>query len=251
MQVSRPVRVSRAALAALALIALALSGCESTQEKSARLEAAAKREKAEHPALAQKGLSIAHASTQVHIVEATVVHDSEGAAAAVTVTNTASHALSSVPIAITVRGASGQTVYQNNAPGLEAGLTSISSLPAHSSLTWVDDQVPTAGNPVSVSATAGEAPATSGPEPHIAVQNTRLLEASTGEVSGTVHNGSSAVQRQLVVYVVARRGGKIVAAGRAALAEVAAGASVPFHAFLVGSPAGGKLEASAPPSTFG
>jgi len=35
------------------------------------------------------------------------------------------------------------------------------------------------------------------------------------------------------------------------LAEVAAGASVPFHAFLVGSPAGARLEASAPASTFG
>jgi hypothetical protein len=243
--------VSRAAPAALALIALALGGCESTQEKSAHLEAVAKREKAEHPELAQKGLSIAHASALVHVVEATVVHDSEGAAAAVTVTNASSRALGSVPIAITVRGASGQTVYQNNAPGLEAALTQIASLPAHGTLTWVDDQVPTAGNPASVSATAGEAPAASGPEPRIAVQNTRLLEASTGEVSGTVRNGSSAVQRQLVVYVVARRGGKIVAAGRAALAEVAAGASVPFHAFLVGSPAGARLEASAPATTFG
>ncbi len=232
--------------ATLVLVALALSGCETTQEESAKLEKTAK-----HFALARRGLTIAHASTQVHVLGATVVHSSEGAAAAVTVTNTSSHALRSVPIAITVRSASGQRVYQNNAPGLEAGLTSISSLPAHDTVTWVDDQVPTTGGPASVSAIAGVAPAGSGPEPQIEVQGVHLAEAATGEISGTVRNRSNVTQQHLVVYALARRAGMIVAAGRAVLAEVAAGASVPFQAFLVGAPAGAKLEASAPASTPG
>jgi hypothetical protein len=240
-------------LTALALAGLvaALSGCESTQEESAHLEAAAKREKAEHPTEVQKGLSIARVSTQVRVVSATVVHDSEGAAAAVTVVNDSSHALSAVPIEIAVRGASGQTVYENNTPGLEASLTELSRLPAHATLTWVDDQVSTTGGPASVSATVGEAPAASGPEPRIEVQGTHLAEASTGEVSGTVHNGSNAAQHQLVVYVVARRGGQVVAAGRAIVAELAAGASASFHAFLIGATAGAALEASAPASAAG
>jgi hypothetical protein len=233
------------------LVALVLSGCESTQEKSAHLEAVARREKTAHPALAQKGLSIAHASTRVHIVEATVVHDAEGAAAAVTVTNAASRALGTVPIAITVRSAGGQTLYQNNAPGLEAALTQISSLPAHGSVTWVDDQVPSAGAPASVSAIVGEAAPASGPEPRIEVAGAHLAEASTGETAGTVRNRSSIAQQKLIVYVTARRGGRVVAAGRAVLAEVAAGASVPFEAFLIGSTAGARLQASAPASTFG
>jgi len=232
--------------AALLLAALALSGCGTTQEESAKLEKTAK-----HFALAHKGLTIARASTQVHVLEATVVHDSEGAAAAVTVRNASSHTLRSVPTAITVRSAGGQTLYQNNAPGLEAALTQISSLPAHGTVTWVDDQVPTAGGPASVSAIAGEVPPASGPEPRVEVQGAHLAEASTGEVSGTVRNSSSVAQQRLVVYVPARRGGKIVAAGRAILGEVAAGAPVPFHAFLVSSPAGAQLEASAPASTFG
>jgi hypothetical protein len=46
------------------------------------------------------------------------------------------------------------------------------------------------------------------------------------------------------------QGGRIVAAGRAVLPEVAAGASVPFQAFLVGAATGARLEASAPPTTF-
>jgi hypothetical protein len=241
-------RSAALALAALTL-ALALSGCETTQEQSAKLEKTAK-----HFALSHRGLTIAHVSTQVHVLGATVMHDSEGAAAAVTVSNVSAHALRSVPLAITVRSASGQTVYQNNAPGLEAGLTSISSLPAHGTVTWVDDQVPASGGPASVSAIAGEAQAASGPEPRIEVQGLHLAEAATGEASGTVRNRSIVAQQHLVVYVVARRGGTIVAAGRAVLAEVAAGASgasVPFQVFLVGTPAGARLEASAPASTPG
>ncbi len=232
--------------AALVLAALALSGCETTQEESAKLEKTAK-----HFALAHKGLTIARASTQVQVLGAGVVHSTEGAAAAVTVRNSSSHTLDAVPIAITVKNVHGQTLYQNNAPGLEAGLTSISSLPAHGTVTWVDDQVPSSGQPVSVSAIVGETPAASGPEPRIEIVGTHLAEASTGEVAGTVHNGSSVAQQKLVVYVVARRAGAIVAAGRAVLAEVATGASVPFQAFLVGAPAGARLEASAPASTFG
>jgi hypothetical protein len=227
-------------------LALALSGCESTQEESAKLEKSAK-----HVTLSHAGLSIAHASTQVQVLDATVMHDSEGAAAAVSVRNSSSHTLSSVPIAITVKSASGQTLYQNNAPGLEAGLVQISSLPAHGSLTWVDDQVPASGTPASVTAVVGEAPVASGPEPQIEVQGAHLAEASTGETAGTVRNRSGVTQQKLVVYVTARRGGRIVAAGRAVLAEVAAGASVPFEAFLVGSTAGAQLQASAPASTFG
>ena len=233
------------ALAALAL-ALTLSGCETTQEESAKREKTAK-----HFTLAHRGLTIAHASTRVHVSAATVVHSSEGAAAVVTVTNTSAHALRSVPIAITVRNSGGQTVYQNNAAGLEAGLTSISSLPAHGTVTWVDDQVPTAGGPASVSAIAGEAQAAGGPEPRIEVQGLHLAEAATGEASGTVRNRSGVTQQHLVVYVTAHREGMILAAGRAVLGEVAAGASVPFQAFLLGAPAGAKLEASASASTPG
>jgi hypothetical protein len=234
----------------LVLVALALSGCETTAEESAKIEAKDKREQAEHPTLAPTGLSIAHASTRLRVLDTTVVRDSESAAAAVTVSNTTSHTLSSVPIAITVKNAHGQTLYQNNAPGLEAGLTQISSLPPHGSITWVDDQVPPSGEPASVSALVGEAPAVSGPAPRIEAEGLRLGEASPGETSGTVRNRSNVTQQHLIVYVLARRAGGIVAAGRAVLAEVAPGASVPFQAFLVGTPAGATLQASAPASTF-
>jgi hypothetical protein len=240
-----------AALALVAPVAPALSGCETTAEESAKLEVKAKREKALHPTLAQKGLSITHPSTQVQVLDATAVHSSEGAAAVVTVHNTSAQALRSVPIAITVKSATGQTLYQNNAPGLETALTQISSLPAHGSLTWVDDQVPSAGIPASVTATVGQAPSASGSQPRIEVEGPHPGEEASDEATGNVRNGSNVTQQKLVVYVIARHAGRIVAAGRAILPEAAAGAPVPFHAFLVGSMAGARLEARAPATTFG
>lgn len=243
------------ALVAPALVALALavtlSGCESTQERSAKLEARAKREKVRHPATGQQGLSIAHRSTKAKVLEAVVLHSSEGAAVAVTVQNTSGQSLASVPIAIDVKSASNRTLYQNDAAGLEASLTEIASLPAHEAVTWVDDQIPASGQPVSVRATIGEASVSNKPAPPLQTSGVHLAEASTSEVAGAVHNGSTTGQQHLVVYVTARRSGRIVAAGRAVIAEAPAGAKTPFQVFLIGNPAGAQLQASAPATTPG
>jgi hypothetical protein len=131
--------------AALALVALALTGCETTAEKSARLERQAKL--AGNGSLAQKGLSITRASSVVSVVSTAVVHSSEGAVAVVTLRNSSAHALRTVPIAIAVTDPGGRTLFQNDAPGLQASLVSVASLPAHGVLTWVDDQVPANGAP--------------------------------------------------------------------------------------------------------
>jgi len=237
----------RVAAAAGLLALLALSGCESTQEKSAQLE-----KSAHHTRLAERGLSIVKQSTDVSVLGAVLVHGAEGAAAVVTLRNDSAHALRDVPIAITVKDAHGNTVFQNNAPGLEAALTSLGSLPAHGLATWVDDQVPASGAPASVSAIAGVSPAVNGALPEIEVTGVRPSEESgSATAAGTVRNRSTVAQQSLVVYVVARRAGRVVAAGRAILPEAAPGAAVPFQAFLVGSSAGTKLEASAPASTPG
>jgi hypothetical protein len=237
---------------ALALCALALGGCESSQEKSARIEKQVKLAEARHPVSVVRGLSIAHASTQVKVLATQVLHSSEGAAAVVTVRNASAHALRDVPIAITVRDAAGHTLFQNNAPGLEAGLTSIPLLAAHAQFTWVDDQVQVTGVPTGVSALVGEAPTASASVPRIDLSGVHPTEEAGGAgATGTVHNASGVAQRNLVVYVVARRGGQIVAAGRAVLSEVAARSSSSFQVLFIGSPRGGaKLEVSAPPSTL-
>jgi hypothetical protein len=242
----------RVRCAALGLVALVLTGCQTTAEKSAKLEQKAKREQAQHPTLAQKGLSIARASTKVKVVSAAVIRSSEGAAAVVTLRNVTSSTLREVPIAITVTDAHGRTVFQNNAPDLEAALVSLPSLAARGEVAWVDDQLPASGEPAAVSARVGEGSSGAQSLPSVTIAGTHLIEDPTNGAgaAGTVRNRSSIAQRNLVVFAVARQAGRIVAAGRAVVPELTARAATPFQLFFVGDPRGARLQISAPPTTF-
>jgi hypothetical protein len=237
-------------LAALALAAVALTGCETSAQKSAKLEREAKAHLAAQPV--QKGLQITRPSTLVKVLQAQIVRGSEGSAAVVTLLNSSATALREVPIELTARDAHGATVYTNTAPGLARSLTSIALLAPHSELTWVDDQIPPAGAPASVLARVGQAPAAGGPIPALLAQGTHLFEDPTNGVGaeGTLVNRSGVEQRDLVIYVTATRGASIVAAGRAVLPGAAPGASTRFQAFLIGDPHGARLRATAPPSTL-
>jgi hypothetical protein len=232
-------------------MALALGGCESSQEKSAQIEKQVKLARAKNPAQTSEGLSIAHASHAVQVVATQALHTSEGTAVAVTLRNVSTHALRDVPIAITVKGTGGSTLYQNNATGLEAALTAVPLLAAGQQFTWIDDQVQAAEAPASVSAVVGEAPQAPTTVPKVVLTGVHANdESGASGVAGTVHNDTAVAQRELVVYGIARHSGRIVAAGRAVLSEVAAHGSSPFQVLFIGSAAGAHVEASAPASTF-
>jgi hypothetical protein len=233
---------------ALALLAVIFSGCETNAERSAKLA-----KLVHHNAPAQAGLKITRASSQVKVISTAVLHDENGAAAVVTLRNLSATALRDVPIAITVSGAQGASLYSNSAPGLAPSLVSASLLPAHRELTWIDDQVQAGQTPVRVSATVGQAPAAAGPLPQLTIEGGRLFEEGSSGlgIEGTVVNRSAVTQQELVVYALARRGGRIVAAGRAVLPQAIAGASTPFQIFPIGDPRGATLSFSAPPSTLG
>jgi hypothetical protein len=228
------------------LAAIALGGCETTAEKSAQLQRQAKR-----ITLDEKGLSITRASAEVKVVDATVVHDSERAAAVVTLRNGSAHAQHDVPIAIVVKDARGRTLFQNNGAGLEGALVSLPSIGPHATATWVDDQLPATGAPASVSARVGEAPSVASALPQLTIGATQLSEdpASGTVANGSVRNRSAVEQRGLVVFAVGRRAGRVVAAGRAIVPELAAGASAPFQVSLVGEAKGAQLQFAAPPSS--
>lgn len=231
---------------ALVLAAIALGGCETTAEKSAQLQRQAKR-----ITLDEKGLSITRESAEVKVVDATVVHDSERAAAVVTLRNGSAHAQHDVPIAIVVKDARGRTLFQNNGAGLEGALVSLPSIGPHATATWVDDQLPATGAPASVSARVGEAPSVASALPQLTIGATQLSEdpASGTVANGSVRNRSAVEQRGLVVFAVGRRAGRVVAAGRAIVPELAAGASAPFQVSLVGEAKGAQLQIAAPPSS--
>jgi hypothetical protein len=184
----------------------------------------------------------------VKVIATSVVRGSEGAAAVVTLRNVSSTALRDVPIQITVRNAKGASVYTNDIPGLAPTLGAVALLPAHTVLTWVDDQVQATGVPASVSARVGEGTPLTGTIPALTVQHSHVSE---GETEGSVVNHSQVGQQELVVYALARRAGKLVAAGRAVIPTASAGATTPFQIFFVGDPSGAQLEVSAPATTSG
>jgi hypothetical protein len=232
------------------LLVMTSSGCQTTAEKSAALA-----KKFHRQTIDQHGLSIARTSREVRAIETAVVHDANGTAAVVTLRNDASRAFREVPIAITLTAPGGRVVYQNNAAGLDPSLTS-TSLAAHQTFTWVDDQVGTGAFPATALARVGEGAADAGTVsaggPRLAARSVRLVEdpANGTAAQGTVTNHSSVTQRNVVVFAVARRNGKVVAAGRALLATVPGGGSSPFQIFFIGNPSGGKLEVSVPATRF-
>jgi hypothetical protein len=243
--------VNRAAL--LVLIALALGGCQTTAEKSAQLEKAADaKEKAEaaRGVHGKSGLTVTTESKRIKVLSTAVLSGKEGGAAVVTITNTSPTALRDIPISIAVRDSSGKTIYSNSAPGLSPSLVSVASLGPRGTLTWVDDQIQASGTPASVRARVGEGTPVTGSLPSIEVKNATQTEESAGEAGaeGTVANPSQVSQQELAVYAVARRGGKVVAAGRAVIPEVKRGASEHFQLFFVGSPKGAAVQFAAPPS---
>ncbi|HTD57326.1 MAG TPA: hypothetical protein VK672_00380 [Solirubrobacteraceae bacterium] len=224
----------------------ALSGCQTTAEHSAELEKSAK-----HVRLALQGVSVRSENPSVGVTGSTVVRSSAGTAVVVMLHNSSKRALVNAPIEIAVRDAKGGVLFQNNQPGTDPALAHVSLIEPGATTLWVDDQVQAAGAPASASALVGQGEKAPGSVPRIGVSGTK--ESGEGEeasASGTVANLSKVVQQHLVVYVVARRSGRIVAAGRAVLPEVQAGASIPFQAYFVGDPRGAKIEAIAPPTTF-
>jgi hypothetical protein len=222
-----------------------VGGCETTAEKSAKLEKSAKRV----GVAKQKGLEIEHASAIMKVVSTSVVQGKEGTAAVVAVRNTSSRPQRGVPISIALEDAAGKTVYSNSTPGLARTLTSVALAPPHAELVWVDDQIPGASGATRATARLGEGAPASDQAARLTIGQRHLSsEAGAASLEGAIHTGSSSEQPELVIDAVARRNGRVVAAGRAVLASLDAGATSPFQVFFIGNPARAQLQVSAPPT---
>ena len=229
----------------VALAALALAGCESTQSKSAKLERAAQKSKHE------KGLVVTQQSTQVEVEGTTMLQDANGAATVVELRNASRGSLVGLPVSVQVLDKASKALYANDAPGLDSSLVSVASLAPGGEVAWVNDQVTLATPGGSVVAKVG-AGAKPGPAelPQMEVTGLKPETDASGEAAivGDVANRSNVEQRRLVVYVVARKGTKVVAAGRAIVERLAAGRTAHFSAFPIGDPSGAELSATAPPT---
>jgi hypothetical protein len=241
----------RLAFSAVAVLALAVasSGCESSQAKSARLAKSAK------GLLHQKGLTITHENADVKVAKTTVLHDANGTAAVVWLRNGTGRAQARVPVAIDVADAHGTSLFKNNSPGLATSLVAAPLVPAHHRALWVNDQVIASGKPAKVTAKLGASGAVpSGSLPRIEISGVKLEQDVDGTVArGRVVNRSKVVQRDLVIFGVVERNGKIVAAGRGIVARVPPAPTpkpIHFAVYFIGDPRHGSLHLEAPPTVL-
>ena len=191
----------------------------------------------------------------MRVLERALVTDANGTAAAVVLRNTGAQALADVPIAIAVRTAKRKVLWRNDAPGLEPGLTHAALLAPGQTVTWVNDQIqPAPGKPAAVKARIGGGdPVPSGAQGvHIDVSAAHLEGDPASGVTAVARatNASSLPQKDLVIAAVARRGGRIVAAGRAIVPQLKAHGHEQFQVFFIGDPRGAELSFDAQPSTL-
>jgi len=229
-------------VAAAATFALAgLGACQSTKQRSAELEKEGGRK-----LLSEAGLRIEKESPVVEVISTTVLSDANGSAVVVGLRNDSDENLVDVPILIDVRDAQGKGVYSNDIPGIEPSLAHVPYIPAGGETAWVNDQVLASGKPTSVKVKVGESTDSyRGTLPHIEVSAPRVEgdPVSGLEATGTVVNRTGEEQGRLLLYALARRGDRVVAAGRGAIEHMKA-STKPLHydIFFIGEPAGGELE---------
>jgi hypothetical protein len=228
---------------------LTLAACESTQSKSARLEKEGKT-----VLLNQKGLSIGKASSAVKVGATTVLSSNDRTGVVVELHNNSQSTLINVPILIDVKGKNGKSVFKNNTPGLDPSLTSAPVIGPGQTFDWVNDQVLATAPAKSVDVQVGEAkdelPGGGGlPELEVSKPELSVDPVSGVVASGKVTNKSNLDQTRLVIYGVAKKGSKIVAAGRSVIQILKAGGKPGnFHIYFVGDPRGADLNVTAPPT---
>jgi hypothetical protein len=226
-----------------------LTACESTQDKAKKVQAQAAKELA----IASKPLTIPKANKDVQVTGTTLLHDQYGDAVVVELKNTSNQPQVDLPIIVDVRGANGKTVYKNDQPGLEASLNHVPLIEPGQTFAWINDQLnvtaPAKSVKVKVGGSSGKAPT---PLPQMDLGKVSVENDPDGIVAkGVVTNKSKIDQVNLVVFAVARSGGKIVAAGRAVVKKLKVHQK-PFHyqLFFIGDPGGAPVDVVAPPTTL-
>jgi hypothetical protein len=221
-----------------------VTGCQSTKDRSAELEA-----QGSTTLLSEEGLKIKGRNPVVKVTDTTVLSGSEGSnAVVVDLHNDSGQNLTEVPILIEVTNTKGKSFYKNDIPGIEPALAAVPYIPAHGDAEWVNDQVLGVGVPKSVKVTVGTGGGTySGQLPEIEVSEPKLKGDPVSGISATgdVVNKTGEDQRRLLLYVVARRGSEVVAAGRGAIEHLKPERKkLKYTIFFVGYPTGATLKLS-------
>lgn len=233
------------ALAAAALLAAA-AGCSSTQSQNDKLAK-------ENKGLAkEKGLELEGTNPRVKVLDTEVLQDQYGTAAIVVLRNVSGRDMANVPVAIDVQTKGGKTLFRNDAAGLDPALVSAPLLPSKRRVVWINNQIAAATKPGRVRVKVGESDAPVPKRlPKIVLSKIKSDSDSDGPyVKGVITNRSKILQKRLTVFCVARKGDRVVAAGRAVLEKVDPAPTkkpITFRVYFIGNPKGADIGFYAPP----
>jgi hypothetical protein len=239
--------IRRGAAPLALLAAIALAGCETTQEKSAQIAKRLGNQRAD----AQQ-TKIAAANKSVRILRSAIVHGTGGSAAVLELENTSAAAQRDIPIVITAYDASGKAAYTNNTVGPSSPGGELSLLAGHATAWWVDSNVlSSVGEPVRLVAQIGAGSTGAAPLP---LRSANLAGGSNfvgAYIGGTATNGSGSALSDVTVYAVALAGGRVVAAGQSLIPSLSAHGSTSFQVSVIGSPKGASSAATIAPGHLG
>jgi len=235
-----------AGLVLAAVVPVALAGCESSQSKSAKIAA-----EGDHLIAPTGPVRITAPNRDVKVAQAVVIRGRSQSAVAVELRNGSSRAAAAIPLLVDVRDRAGKSVYRNDLQGLQPALQRMALVRAGATAWWVNDQVVASAPPASVTARVGRSPSPASP-PRVTATGVGFKGDSSGRfLHGKLVNHTATALKDVLVYAVALRGGKVRAAGRALVPKLPAkGAkkATMFDLYFVGDPAGAKVSVSVAPT---
>jgi hypothetical protein len=235
-----------AAAFAAGLIVLGASGCETTQQQSAKIARTLG-----HQSAIAGTTRLGAANRDVRIEQEVLLTAAGQSAVALKLTNTSTRTQTDFPVLIEVLDAKGSAVYRNNTSGIEPSIQQFALLAPHATAWWVDNEVLASGGvPKTATGQLGAATAPApGAVPSITTEAVSASDSFPGpHVSATVRNRSRIAQRELAVYAVALRGGRVVGAGRGIIPSLAPGAGAQVQVPMVGSVSESTISLTVPPT---
>lgn len=226
--------------ATVVLLAVAVSGCATTQDADKRITVRFDRTLA-----SRKPLELHGTARDVKVLRTAVVDGKSGSAIVVVLRNTGDQPVNDLPIEVGPQGGkpintrANVPYFQSHAPAIAPG----------DEVTWVYVSKDPIGGPEAF-ARIGAAPS----PPLTTAGHVSELDAS-GKSRGSaarakVSNDTGIPQYDLDVYAVARKGGRYVAAGRASLVHLGVSKSAHLSLPLVGDARGTRIEVFAPQTLF-
>jgi hypothetical protein len=239
---------------AAAVASGALAGCASTQQKSERAEVIASR-----TLLGRQQLRVTRRDPRVEVRSVETVRDAHRVAFVVRLRNRGAEPVNDLPVGVGTRTPEGRRRLLNGRAGLPYWQTHGPAIAPGATATLVvvaETERRLRGRPFAVVGRADRRPTVATALPAVAVAAHPAPADGSGSggrrstVAVDVRNRSDVPQYGLELYAVARRGGRLVAAGRVPLAHLGSHDRATADVPLVGDARGARVLLSTSPTLF-